>query len=272
MSDFQGINASYAVELEEGGVSYPAIQGTTYQPRTLKEAVQLCLSADSVDLLVDPACAGWEMVECNFGDEDVPMFVIPKECRFVILGIPKVFIYDKESGEYSHPQRGVRLAGTGKVTATRLPLAVIKPDGEFILDGEGQPQIFTLKLTSSKTALLNGDKFDPEFKSIQGLNKALQAHFKKSRASLTHLVSVALGVAPKKFTSRQGDQSSIGIMFTLEGNAKPLPESAQALTFALVAQEDFKAFLADPFRLKAKTEDDANTTVEGEINVDDIDF
>lgn len=203
------------------------------------------------------------------------MFVFPDGCRFVILGIPKVFIYDKETGEYSHPQRGVRLAGTGKVTATRIPMAVIKPNGEFILDGEGQPQVFTLKLTSSKTALLNGDKYDPEFKSITGLNKALQAHFKKSRASLTHLVSVGLGVAPKKFTSRQGDQSSIGIMFTLEGNAKPLPESDQGLTFALVAQEDFKAFLADPFRLKAqqaKADEDANATVEGGINVDDIDF
>jgi hypothetical protein len=272
VSNFQGVNAAYGIEIQESGVKLPALQATTYQPRTMNEKVSLCLSEESFDMLdtEQGSGLGCTPVVCNFGDDDVTMWAIPDSCRFVVMGVPRLFILDKETGLFSYPVRGEKLAGTRKVTATRLLLAVLSPDGELLLDADARPQLFTLKLTSSKTALVSGDKYDPDFKSLQDLNKALQAHFKKRGVGLTHLVSVGLSVAPKKFTSKGSGETSLGVMFTLGSGAKPLPESQQLMTYELLKDAEVLALVQDPFHLKNRDEP-ATSSVEADYpNYDDI--
>lgn len=269
---FQGVNADYGIAIDEGGPKLPALQATTYQPRTMSEKVSLCLSEESFDML-DPEQGqhlGCTPEVCNFGDDDVTMWALPKACRFVVLGLPRLFILDKESGLYSYPVRGEKLAGTKKVTATRLTLAMIRPDGELLLDADARPQLFTLKLTSTKTCLVTGDKYDPDFKSLQDLNKALQGHFKKRGVSLTHLVSVGLDVTPKKFTSRGSGETSVGIIFTIGSAAKPLPESQQLMTYELLQDPDVLAMVQDPFHLKNREEPTAAVVDDGYPDYSDI--
>ena len=271
-SIYEGINANYGVALEEAGRHLPALQVTTYQPRTMTEEVKLCLSEESFDLLApDSPMAGLGLcdpVAANYGGDDLMVFALPAGCRWVVLGVPRLFVLDKDSGEIGYPQRGSRLAGTRKITITRLTLAMVLPDGELLLDGDGLPQLFTLKLKSNKTALVTGDKREPDFKSLADLNKALQAHFKKRGVSLTHLVSVALVATPKKFTSSLSGETSMGVMFQLQGGAKPLSEAQQLMMFELLKDPEILGLIQDPFRLKKQEE--ANQPMS--INPDDIDF
>jgi hypothetical protein len=270
-SVYEGINADYGIAMDESGPKLPALQATTYQPRTMSEKVSLCLSEESFDML-DPNSGVAELCTpevCNFGEDDVTMWKLPDGCRYIVLGVPRLYILDKDTGLYSYPVRGEKLAGTKRVTATRLTLAMLKPDGEMLLGLDGRPQLFTLKLTSSKTCLVTGDKYDPEFKSIQDMNKALQAHFKKRGVSLTHLVSVGLAVTPKKFTSRASGETSTGIMFTLATGAKPLPDSQQLLMFELLQDAEVLGMIQDPFRLKEAKEEAPQAMT---FNPDDIAF
>jgi hypothetical protein len=250
MTNFDGINAAYGVAIEEGGPRLPSLQATTYQPRTMSEKVGLCLSEDSFSML-EPEQAialGCEASMANFGGDDVTVFVLPQGCRFVLMGVPRLFLYDKNTKEFSYQQRGLKLAGTGKVTATRLTLAMLKPDGELFFDENGDVQLFTLKLTSSKTALVTGSKKNPELKSLQDLNAALQKHFGKRGVSLTHLVSIGLCVKAERFSN--GSESSIGIMFSIGDAAKPLSEAQQMMTFESLQKPDVLELVQDPFRLK----------------------
>lgn len=272
MSDFAGINANYGVAMEESGPSLPALQATSYQPRTMGEKVRLCLSGESFDMLSpdSPMAELCEAVVVNYGSDDLTMFALPAGCRWVVLGVPRLFVLDKDSGEIGYPIRGSRLAGTRKVTITRLTLAMVLPDGELLMGADGLPQLFSLKLKSNKTTLVTGDKRDPEFKSLGDLNKALQAHFKKRGVSLTHLVSVALIAAPKKFTSSVTGETSMGVMFQLQGGAKPLSEAQQLMMFELLKDQEVLGLIQDPFRLKKQSEDLGNQPMS--INPDDIDF
>lgn len=251
---YEGINAAYGVQLEDEGQSLPALQATVYQPKNMKDIPQMGMSSESLDML-NPASKLGELcspVTCNFGDDDTVIWAVPEGTRYAVLGIPKIFILNKETGEIRPKVQGEKLAGTKNVTATRLTLAMVKPDGDLVLSMDGTPQLFTLKLTSSKTTLVTGDKYDPEFKSIRDLNYALQSHFKKRGMSLTHLVSVELGAAPRKFVSKESGQSSLGIMFELRGNAKPLPEPQQAAMYGLLQDPMIQGYLSDPFGINAK--------------------
>jgi hypothetical protein len=268
---YEGVNADYGIYLDESGPKLPAIQATTYQPRTMGEKVALCLSEESFDMLApDPAMTELCTPEvCNFGEDDENMWKLPEGCRFIVLGVPRLYILDKDSGVYSYPVRGEKLAGTNRRTATRLILAMLKPDGEMLLGVDGRPQLFTLKLTSTKTNLVTGDKYDPDFKSLQGMNNALQAHFKKRGVSLTHLVSVGIAATPRKFPSRTSGETSTGIMFTLVTGAKPLPESQQVLMFELLQDAEVLGMIQDPFRIKEAKEEAPQAMT---FNPDDIDF
>jgi hypothetical protein len=268
---FDGIRADYGIQIDESGPKLPALQATTYQPRTMSEKVALCLSEESFDMLApDPAMTELCTPEvCNFGTDDENMWKLPEGCRFIVLGVPRLFILDKDTGLYSYPVRGEKLAGTNKRTATRLTLSMLKPDGEMLLDRDGRPQLFTLKLTSTKTNLVTGDKYDPEFKSLQDMNNALQTHFRKRGVSLTHLVSVGIAATPRKFPSRTSGETSIGIMFTLATGAKPLTESQQLLMFELLQDAEVLGMIQDPFRLKNREEAGEQPMT---FNPDDIAF
>lgn len=254
-ANYEGVNADYGVPLEGEGLSFPAIQANIYQPKNKQETISLGLSEESLDKL-DPSSGVGELCKpelCNFRGKDATIWILPEGIRYVILGIPRVFIFNKETETFRPPINGEQLAGTPNITATRVPMAMLKPSGDMVLDDCGLPQIFTMKLTSNRTKLLTGDKRNPDLKSIRQLNKALQGHFKKPGMSLTHLVSVKIGTEIRLQESVvDRKNSSLGIMFTLEGNAKQLPETQQAATFELLKGKTIRELLADPFGINPK--------------------
>ena len=124
-------------------------------------------------------------------------------------------------------------------------------EDNLILDTEGKPQIFTLKLTSSKTELVGYGNSDPEMKTLVRFNSILQKHYKvRGNLNLLHLASLKLMVNPKEFTSRESGESSFGVMFSIDGGGKSLSEEQQQQVFDLISSEDIQAVFDDPFRLK----------------------
>jgi hypothetical protein len=178
-----------------------------------------------------------------------------------------MYAMDKETKEVHPLQKGQKLKTLNRVTAARLLLAMVIGD-EVVLDNDGNPQIFTLKLTSTKTSLIGGDRDAVGASTIHSLNKSLAEYFKVKRQWLTHLVSVNIKVSPQKFTSSENGKSSVGVMFSLDGGAKALSPDNQKVLFDLVSSEDFKELAADPFHLNGKVEADNGFEA---VEVDDSD-
>jgi len=274
---YEGLNTAYAVAAEEMTTAYPAIQANEYRPRNSKESIRLCLSEDSFNMLDEQytTVLGGAPDYSIFGEEQVQIFLLPKGVRFVALGIPKMFAIGKEDGKIDYLKRGEKLREANKVTITRIPLLMLLPDGSLVMDGE-RPQIFTLKLKSSKTKLVGGDIKDAEYRSLASLQKGLQKAFSGMRGqSLVHLVSVDIQAKPEKFSN--GTDSSMGVMFTLEGGAKVLSDDHQKLAFELVQDEEVQALIADPFGLKRNPQNESTDLVEDEASettddYDDIPF
>lgn len=243
-----GLNISYGVKMEGAVQSYPAVQATCYQPRTASEKVDLCFSEESFELLSEQAKVALNprIITVNFGDEDCAVMVPCPDLRFVILGKPKMLCLDKETGDVSPLVKGLRLAGTKKVTATKLIMAAVV--GDTVLDAEdGTPQVFTLKLTSNKTSLVDGDREDKDSRSLNSLNNSLLKHYKLRGMWLGHLVSVQLGARPEKFVSKASGQSSLGIRFDFVGGARPLPDAAQQRMGLLAQSDEVQGLLKNPF-------------------------
>ena len=259
----EGLNTAYAVAAEEITTAYPAIQANEYRPRNTKKQIRLCLSEDSFNMLSEDymTALGSEADFSTFGEEEVPVFLLPDGVRFVVLGIPKMFAIGKEDGKIDYLKRGEKLREANKVTITRVPLCMVLPDGSLVMDGD-RPQVFTLKLKSSKTKLVGGDIKDPEYRSLQSLQKGLQKAYKLRGQSLVHLVSVQLAAKPEKFTN--GTDSSLGIMFALEGGAKALPDEQQRMVYELLQDEEIQSLITDPFGLKRNPQDASADTVEDE--------
>lgn len=269
----QGLNIAYATAVQELSTAYPALQASEYRPRSMKESVSLCLSEDSFNMLSDESAqmtigADGAIDYVTFGEDEVGIFKLPEGVRYVALGIPKMFAIGKDDGKIDYLKRGEKLREANKVTITRVPLLMLMPDGGFVMDGD-RPQIFTLKLKSSKTKLVGGDIRNPEYRSLKSLQTALCKHYKVRNSSLVHLVSVEIGVKPEKFTN--GTDSSMGIMFTLEGNAKPLSEPQQKIVFDLLQDESIQELITDPFGL-ARDKDDASKDKPIVDNYDDVAF
>ena len=248
--NFTEINLDFAAKSNKLGQRYPALQSTDYQPRSLSEQPILCLSSDSADLLTPDAntqVLNGKVVECHYRKEPALMYLL-KDVRWVFLNIPQVFLLDKKSKQISYPERGIKLAGSGKVTLAKCFLACLSGDN-LVLDADGLPQIFTLKLTSSKTQLIGYLDNQTETNTIISLNTALQKHF-KSKENFIHLVSVKLAIKPKEFVSSVSGDSSLGIMFEINDEPQPLPSSAQQQLFNLINLEDTQALFDDPFGLK----------------------
>lgn len=245
--------------LESGSQKYPAIQATDYQPR-MGDAVQLCLSDSSVSLLA-PAWKDFFSQfsrEVYYGNDQETVYALPANTQFLFLGIPRTFAQDKDDKTIRRLQRGVKLSQmgvSGSVTATRC-LVLIAIDGQFVVSDDGSYQFFTLKLTSTKTKLLN-DSRDPEYRSLAKLNRTLIEHYKLPRQSWTHLVTIGLKATPTVFNQANSNQSSVGIMFEFEGKPTPLDKSLQQSISLVSTSEEVKTFLQDPFNLDQKQEEQA---------------
>ena len=179
------------------------------------------------------------------------MYKIITPLKFIFLNIPRIYLQDRDTKEICVPERGVKLFGTNKVTLAKCFLACQVGD-KLLLDVYDTPQIFTLKLTSSKTVLI-GYQTDTKNQTILSLNREIQKHF-KTKDNLVHLVSVNIQPTVKKFVSSHNGKSSLGVDFELIGNAKVLPESQQQQIFDLINNQEVADILNDPFGLKLKDE------------------
>ncbi len=243
-----GINPKYAIANEQQAQQFPAIQVTDYQPRSLEQPILFCISEDSYSLIEN--CSplfNSEIIKCIYNRESILMHKIITPVRWVFLNMPPLFGKDKDTGEYSYLRKGEKLKETNRVTAAKCFLACLV-DGELIKTSDGEPQIFTLNLTSNKTQLISSPKHEAEAKTLFDLNAGLQKRY-KVKGHLLHLASVELIAKPKEFHSATQNSSSLGVMYYL-GNAKALTEEQQQEVFELISDEEIKELFNDPFALK----------------------
>lgn len=250
MIDFSKIALNYAVKSDRLGQKYPALQATSYLPQSLSEQLGLCLSDTSFELL-SPEAQSWlqtEVKECRYRRDSVLMYQLVSPVRWVFLTLPKIFIFDKKTKQVSYPERGVKLAGTQKVTICQCFLACLIEDN-LVLDLDGLPQIFTLKLTSNKTQLIGYLNDKESTTTLVSLNQDLQKHF-KSQNNFIHLLSLKLAPKPKEFVSSYSGESSFGITFEIDDEPQALSPSQQQQIFDLINLEAIQTLFDDPFGLK----------------------
>jgi hypothetical protein len=251
-------NTAYAIDGEMSGPRYPWIQADSYQPKNAKAKINIGITTDSMALVDGQVLSDVvDMATSSFDDDgtEVEFGVFKKGVRWVILSRPKVMAMVKATGEII-PTLAKGMKARGEVTVCRVLLACLIGD-ELVKDASGDVQIFTLKLKSSKTAMVgsSGDKDlgierNGGHRTIELLNSIL---VKRAEAKpgqwLGHTVSVEIGAVAEKFANADGD-SSIGIRFVFpEGStAKAMPTEAVAEVFKLVSSEDFKALAKNPFK------------------------
>lgn len=261
---FDGISASsadYAVDGESGGASYPYIQATNYRPINGKQKIELGITADSLAMAQSELLASSvEMQSFEYGDDatEVELGVFDDSVRWVILARPQVKGLVKATNEIVPLAKGMK--ERGEVTVARLLLACVVGD-DLICDSEGEPQIFTLKLKSSKTGFVGSER-EKDFgaarnnnqRTIAQLNAGLVAHVGgKPGQWLGHIVSVELGAIAEKFSNKDGDASwGIRFVFPEGSTAKALPKKTAKQLFDFVSTDEFKALAKNPFgRAKA---------------------
>lgn len=252
-----GINPKYAI-IKENAQQFPAVQASDYEPRTLDEKINFCLSEDSYQLIeTSKPLFNSEIVKCVYRGKQTLMHKIITPVRWVFLNMPPLFAKNKDTGEISYLLKGEKLKETNRVTAAKCFLAGLV-DGKLIKTSDGKPQIFTLNLTSSKTNLISSKKPQPETRTLLDLNAGLQKRY-KIKGHLLHLASVELTVKTKEFHSSTQNTSSFGVMFYLEGNAKALTEEQQQEVFELISDEEIQEVFNDPFRLKQSENSEPET-------------
>lgn len=256
------LNTAYAVKTEQKDF-FPVIMAENYKP-SMRDNVGLCLLKETANSMDSEELNSLELTlsKADYGDNTEPSDILTNldKCRFVILAKPQVFALNRETNDVSFLKKGVKLSENNLFTVARVHLCILKSDNTLVMDATKlQPQIFTLKLKSLKTKLVD-DYQDKEASSIVNLNKALQKACGQNGVSMLHLASVRLIAKPTKFTSSKGKkESSIGVMFAFEGGAKILSEENQQLTSALVTDNDFIAMVKDPFGIR-KIEQEKVTT------------
>jgi hypothetical protein len=242
------INTKFAIQVEGEGQMFPVLQADCYLPRSMGEEISIGLGEDSFDMLSKDARSRLDVASsvATFGDDEVLFFSLPSELRVVVLGKPKLFVVNKDTNKYGNLTAGMVLAGTKNVTIAKMFMLLLDKNGDFVLNSEGNPQVFTLNLKSTKTALIGNSKSKPGDGTLTSLNNALCKHY-KTKGSLLHLVSLNLVAKPHRFTSASNAKdSSLGIMFAIQSN-KVLPDAMQELAFNVATDKTLLRVMADPF-------------------------
>jgi len=246
----------FAIKTQGAGPRFPAIQASNYRP-SLSESLSLVLTETFYDLLSEESRErlNAKTILCDYGGGDVLGFELPQHIRWVILNRPRLFAEHRETGVISQLVKGEKLAETGKRTISKLFLAAVLDD-DLLLDSDGNPQVFTLRLTSNKTNLLGGKNNSKEEKTIFNLNEALNQRLGRKAEWLVPLVSVSLVAEPRKFASSFG-KSSVGVMFALKGDAKFLSPHQQQQIFDLISTDEFKKLSNNPFESSERRQNGA---------------
>ena len=243
------IDSTLGTSFDESKQRFPALQPTTYQP-SLDSTIHFCLGESSVDLLADNIKDFWKSQpkETYFtNDSEVQTsYIIPNGLQWVFLGFPKAFMRNKADKRDIRPfQSGFKLKENGFESVTKLFLAAITNE-KPILDNDGNIQVFTLLLNSSKTKLIEGYKQPADYRSLKKLNTWLVKKFNLAPNQLwLHLASVPFSAKPEKFSN--GEASSIGVMYQIDGLPTVLPPDTQKQLSALASSDIIKALLNDPF-------------------------
>jgi hypothetical protein len=243
------VNTKYAIVSGSDREMFPSIQADIYQPRSESEEIFIGLAEKSFDLLGEPGQKSLDVKvkQVRLGKDDTAFFALPKDARVTLLGCPRVFLVNKNTGEYSNLIKGMKLRGSDWVTVARMFVLLIGKDGEFVVDGEGKPQVFTVLLKSTRSDLV-GNYRDPAPGTIVALNNALTKKY-KARGSLLHLVSMNLLAVPTEAKSSVTNASKLTIKFKFGAGYKDLPEHMQEQAFKIATDKDLMAIMADPFRV-----------------------
>jgi hypothetical protein len=270
------INSNYGAELSSRGQKYPAIQPDIRKVESIKTVVNLCLNDTSLGLLSENAAKYFgsnPKTVCFDGENDQTVYVIPDGIRWVVMGFPQTFMQKKSDSADIRPlQKGFKLAENNFKAATKILMAAIVDDG-FILNSDGAIQLFTLKLTSSKTKLTkNVDPKDKEYRCLTRLNDTLIKRDNLPKQSWIHCVSVDIGTETRKFTSASAGDSSFGYLYTLVGGARNLPDALAKQSFMLSQSNEVKSFLKDPFNVYKSKDGDANSAEDEDLGYGDEEF
>ena len=252
----------YAIESESSGTRYPHIQADNYLPSNLKAIIRLGSPNTALELLPveSPLFTAVDFESFMFGDdgEETTLGLFNGSVRWIVLFRPKIFGLVKAENRVVPLLKGLK--ERGEVTVSQLLLGCVVDD-VLILDNDGKPQVFTLKLKSSKTSFVGkesekdaGQERNNGHRTIAQLNKAIvNKSGGKSGQWMAHTVSVEIGAVPEKFTNADGKSSwGIRFVFPVGSVAKPLNAANSKAIFELVTSDEFKEFATDPFGLAKK--------------------
>jgi len=255
--------AEYAADLDgPSGPKFAWLQADRYQPE-LDSVVKVGFVEESLELLSESTQAALNCAEPRKiyvgNDGDTAMFYEPQaDLRLVVLKIPRLFVVD-DKGNYGHLTKGLKLSESKLKTVARLHMAMII-DGELAMTDDGELEIVTLNLRSSKTELIGNVSDKPGAGTLRALNNALLARMKQRRKSLIHMASIVIGAEPKLFKSKVNGESSKGIMFKMLSGGRLL--SLEQLAIVRESMDSLEDDFKDPFHISGKTAPVSNEPTE----------
>ena len=241
------LNSEYFIAPTEGDQKYPALQASNYLPEDGESEIFLCLNEKSANKLTEGSKSllglTEETVKFKKGKDSV--FRVTKPFQAVFLGHPSLFCYDKEAKVYSRLEKGMKLAGTKKVTATRMLLAIVC-DGKLLAKEDGTIEAFTLKLLSTRTNMAT---------QLNDIHTGLKKKFNAKNSRILHLFGFSLSVSPVEMKSSVvKGEASWSAVFSVNPDPQPLPDGLQMALCQFAASEEVSQFMKDPFFLKQKQE------------------
>lgn len=248
------IDQSLATDIQGGASSqyYPSLQASCYQPK-ITDKLELVLGEKSLVLLSDAAKAlmisGTMQTAFTDDSEVQTVSIVAPSVRWVFLGFPTAkFVRSKETKKVQSLASGMKFKEQNLESVAKLFLAAVIGN-ELIRDADGNVQVFTLALNSTKTKLIE-DK-DPEYRSVRKLNNWLIKKYSlDSEKMWLHLCSVPLIAQPTKLGT---DKSvSIGAMYVISDMPQILhPDIQKDIAFTANSPE-MKILVNDPFLLSEK--------------------
>lgn len=263
------INLDYAQQDTQSQL-YPAFQADNYQPK-LRDKVSICLNEESVGTLSGNAVTLLDLtvLEAEFKSGITNVFGIRGDLRVMPLAMPQSFCFHKETSRYGRIEAGKKFKENGLVSAAKIHFCAAVGN-ELIIDDEGNPQVFTLNLKSSKTQLIKGTKATKGDGSLFGWNEQIKADH-KAKGWLLHMFGFKLTAKPQQFTSSVTGDSSVGIVFELS-DPQPIAPQHQKAIFDKLQDETLKENIKNPYKLPAIGETQATESVAAEYDPADVNF
>jgi hypothetical protein len=239
---------------------YPAIQLNQYIGLQPKSDLFWVMTKDSVDLVseADQAVLKLSPIEIYYGEDAETMFRIGAKIKFIPLFIPKVFKWNKLTGEISQNGKFVE----GDRTIAKLFCLVLA-------EGNLTNTIVTLKLKSFRTEEVIGGK-KPTEGTLRSLSNELYKRGIGVRGkSNIHFVNIAINPTVKTYQSRN-NESSRGVSYQLDKASLNTPQNMVFIS-ELLGDPELQKDILDPFGLDEE-KPITNTNVLSDEELADISF